>query len=183
MGTKGNDTLMGFDGQDLLTGGNGDDLILGGSGNDVLRGDAGNDTLWGGLGNDNLAGGQGNDTYLFGRGAGRDTIADMDTTANSDELDISGATSDQLWFSRSGKSLQISVIGTRDQLTIQNWFAGTANHIETIKADDAGLSLSHTQVNALVTAMAAFKAPAQGQTALADDVRAGLSDILVSSWR
>jgi Ca2+-binding RTX toxin-like protein len=182
LGTKGHDTLLGFDGQDLLIGGNGADLLLGGGGNDILRGDAGNDTLWGGLGNDKLTGGQGNDTYLFGRGAGRDTIADLDTASNADELRISGAASDQLWFTRSGKNLNISVIGTRDQVTIQNWFAGPANHVEAIQAGVDALSLDHTQVNALVTAMAAFKPPALDQLVLADEVRASLHAVLTSSW-
>lgn len=54
-----------------------DKSLVGTSGGDVLLGGSGNDTLNGAGGNDNLSG-----------GAGNDTIADFDTTANSDKLDL-----------------------------------------------------------------------------------------------
>jgi phospholipase/lecithinase/hemolysin len=67
-GNAGNDSLFGGQGADTLTGGKGDDLLLGGVGNDVLQGGAGSDRLFGGAGNDSLSGGSGIDFLSGGRG-------------------------------------------------------------------------------------------------------------------
>lgn len=166
-----------------LTGGAGKDRLTGGDGDDTLLGLAGSDTLSGGLGDDLLIGARGNDTYLFERGGGRDVIQDQDGTwFNSDLLKISDATSRQLWFSRSGDNLDISVIGTTDRVTIDGWYASSKNRVEKITALGDNKTLSYTKVNALVSAMSAFAPPAEGQTTLPTNVQSSLSKVLASSW-
>jgi Ca2+-binding RTX toxin-like protein len=166
-----------------LNGTAGKDNLLGGAGDDTLTGLAGNDTLAGGLGNDKLIGGKGNDTYLFNRGDGRDTIVDADSTwFNADLLKVGNAKSSQLWLTKSGNNLDIGIIGTQDHVVIQDWYKGSANQVEKITALGDGKSLSASKVNALVTAMAKFAAPAEGVTTLPVATQTALTKILASSW-
>lgn len=121
VGTSGADTLWAYPGTYSLSGGKGNDLLNGSNWHDNLYGGLGNDTLRGAAGDDVLEGEKGNDTYLFNRGDGHDTIIDTDGTwFNSDLLKVGGATSKQLWFSKAGSNLDISVIGTDDKVTIQD---------------------------------------------------------------
>ncbi|PVE43959.1 calcium-binding protein [Limnohabitans planktonicus] len=151
---------------------------------DQLTGDAHANVLLGGAGNDTLTGGSGGDTYVLARGAGKDTIVESDATTGS--LDIaqwdSSVSSSQLWFKRSGNDLQVSVIGTADQVLVQNWYSGSANQIEQFKAGD-GKTLLNTQVNALVNAMATFAPPAAGQTTLGASYQTALSATLAANWK
>ena len=164
-----------------LTGTTKADQLTGKDGNDTLSGLAGNDTLAGGKGNDSLIGGKGNDTYLFNRGEGQDTIVDTDSTwFNSDLLKVGGATSRQLWLTKTGKDLDIKILGTQDKVTVQNWFAGSANQVEKITASD-GKSLSASKVNALVNAMASFTPPADAASLPANTPTA-VTKLMASSW-
>jgi Ca2+-binding RTX toxin-like protein len=166
-----------------LNGTAGKDKLTGGAGNDTLTGLAGNDTLAGGLGNDKLIGGKGNDTYLFNRGDGKDTIVDTDSTwFNADLLKVGSAKSNQLWLTKSGNNLDIGIIGTQDHVVIQDWYKGSANQVEKITALGDNKSLSASKVNALVTAMAKFAAPADGVTTLPASTQTALTKILASSW-
>ncbi len=160
-----------------------DNVITGNTGNNSLTGGVGNDTLSGGLGNDTLNGGTGNDTYLFARGDGVDTIIDNDATAgNSDILSLgSSITYDQLWFAQNGNNLDVSVIGTNDKITIQNWYLGSANHVENLLSGD-GKALQDTQVQNLVQAMAAFAPPSAGQTTLPPAYQTTLAPVLTANW-
>ena len=182
IGSSGRDTLQGLGGNDTVSGLAGSDLLNGGRGNDLLDGGLGNDTLQGGEGDDLLKGGKGNDSYLFSRGDGHDTIVDSDSTLfNRDLLSISGATSQQLWFGRRGKNLEISVIGTTDHVTIQDWFVGSANRVEKITAAD-GKSLTSAKVQGLVNAMASFTPPSLAQTTLPANTQGSLTNVVASSW-
>jgi Ca2+-binding RTX toxin-like protein len=164
-----------------LTGTTKADKLTGKDGNDTLSGLAGNDTLAGGKGNDSLIGGKGNDTYLFNRGDGQDVIVDTDSTLfNSDLLKLGGATSKQLWLTKSGKDLSIQILGTQDKVMVQNWFAGSSNQVEKITASD-GKSLSAAKVNALVNAMASFTPPADAASVPAN-TPAAVTKLIASSW-
>lgn len=144
-GRAGNDTLLGGDGFDTLSGGEGSDHLDGGTGNDTLLGGAGNDTLLGGDGNDNLQagdgddlldggagndwldGGLGNDTYLINRSSGSDTIYNYDPSGDDIDVigyqDTHGAIADRdLWFTRDGDDLLVSIIGTSTVTRIVNWY-------------------------------------------------------------
>jgi Ca2+-binding RTX toxin-like protein len=164
-----------------LTGTTKADNLTGKDGDDTLSGLAGNDTLAGGKGNDLLIGGKGNDTYVFNRGDGRDVIVDTDSTLfNSDLLKLGGATSQQLWLTKSGNDLSIQILGTKDKVTVQNWYAGSSNQVEKITASD-GKSLSASKVNALVNAMASFTPPADAAS-LPVNTPAAVTKLVASSW-
>jgi Ca2+-binding RTX toxin-like protein len=165
-----------------LTGTAGRDQLSGGVGNDTLTGLAGNDTLNGGAGNDSLVGGKGADAYVFDAGFGQDVIVENDSSfLVSDSAIFNAQTSKQLWFTRVGSDLQVSALGTQDQVTVKDWYKGSAYRVETFKAMD-GKSLSASKVDALVSAMASFTPPA-GATSLPADAPKTLVNLVASSWR
>ncbi len=173
--------IDGGHGNDNINGNAGDNVLFGGAGDDRLIGNAGNDTLEGATGNDYLQGGVGNDTYVFNRGDGSDSWADNDSTVGNLDIARFGSTIsfDQLWFKRSGTNLEARVIGTMDKVVIQNWYAGSANHIERFEA--GGKALLDSKVDLLVQAMAAFAPPAAGQTTLPDTYRQALEPVLAAN--
>ena len=183
-GAAGNDILNGGEGNDSLFGEVGADRLIGGAGHDYLVGGDGADTLDGGSGNDVLNGGAGNDTYVFGRGAGLDVISDYDTTAgNTDAFSVGkGVAANQLWFRQAGSDLEISIIGTTDKSTISNWYSGSTFHVEQFKTSD-GKTLLDSQVDALVSAMAAFAPPAAGQTTLPANYQTVLNPVIAANWK
>ncbi|KAA1189459.1 calcium-binding protein [Pseudohalioglobus sediminis] len=153
----------------------------GGSGADVIKASQGDDTLVGGLGDDLLVGNGGSDTYLFYRGDGVDRIVNKDADADShDVLSIAGYTPEQLWFSRQDKHLVVDAIGTDDQITLKNWFAGAKHELDAITAGDSRL-LSQ-QVDVLVDAMAAFDIPTGLDAAVSPAVRDELQPTLAAVW-
>ncbi len=156
---SGNDVLNGGDGTDSLDGGSGDDQLLGGAGNDALTGGSGADQYTGGTGNDQLTGGSGNDLYNFARGDGQDTICDTDSFSGNQDRALFGLTINplDLVISRQANDLRLTIHGSSDQITVQNWYLGTNNQIETIQAGN-GQTLRSTQVDQLIQAMAGFSA-------------------------
>ncbi|MBL8505983.1 MAG: hypothetical protein JNJ51_06470, partial [Methylobacillus glycogenes] len=175
-GTDADDYLYGsYNYANRINGGDGNDFISGGSLDDVLKGDAGNDTLMGG---------SGNDTYLFGRGSGADVISDYDSTSdNADKVSISaGVSKEQLWFRQVGNDLEMSIIGTQDKTTISDWYSGSSYRVESFNTS-SGSALLENQVDALVSAMAAFAPPAPGQTSLPANYQATLNSVIAASWQ
>jgi Ca2+-binding RTX toxin-like protein len=189
VGTKGSDIYIGNSKANRYSGGDGDDLIDGGQGNDKLYGRDGNDTLLGGAGNDTLEGDAGNDRlidasltsndiYVWGRDMGMDTVSDAGGT---DRLDIqAGVTADQLWLSRDGDDLTVSLIGTSDSLTVSDWFTGAGHQLESLRLSD-GKALAADRVQALIDAMATMSPPVAGQTAIPPGQTA-LQQLVSSSW-
>jgi len=166
-----------------IQGTSGNDTLLGAAGQDTLIGLAGKDTLIGGWGDDLLQGGTGADTYVFSRGDGHDTIVDNDSAwLVTDTLQFGGAQSDQLWFSRQGNNLDVSLIGTTDHVTVKDWFLGAANQVEKITALGDNKSLTVSKVNALVNAMSSYSAPQLGQTTWPASEPASLTKLVASSW-
>jgi Ca2+-binding RTX toxin-like protein len=167
----------------VITGNSAANSLSGGAGNDTLSGGAGNDTLNGGAGADLLIGGVGSDCYQFSRGSGADIIRENDATAgHSDILELSsGINYNQLWFRKLGNNLEVKVIGSTDQVTVENWFLGSAYQIEQFKA--GGKTLLNTDVLKLVNAMAAFAPPAAGQTTLPANLQTTLNPILSANWK
>jgi trimeric autotransporter adhesin len=168
-GGTGGEAIAGSAGGDSLNGGGGNDTITGAAGNDTIDGGTGNDTINGGLGNDTLldTSTSTSDVYLWARGDGQDTLTDSGGTSNlfasGDRLDISNATAEQLWFTRSGNDVTMSIIGTSDSLVLKNFYAGTAlgsGAIEKFQlknpsstADD---TLTAANVAKLITAMSTY---------------------------
>ncbi|TAH10599.1 MAG: hypothetical protein EAZ11_11760, partial [Curvibacter sp.] len=161
-----------------------DNILLGNTGANVLTGNAGNDTLNGGAGADSLVGGVGNDTYWLGRGYGFDTIAENDATSGNTDVARfdTGIATDQLWFTKVGNNLDVSIIGTSDKFTLANWYLGNQYHVEQFKTSD-GKTLLDSQVQNLVSAMAAFSPPAAGQTTLATNYANTLNPVIAANWQ
>jgi len=149
----------------------------------TIYGTAQAETFIAGAGADTLLGGAGNDIYLLDRGDGADTIQENDSTAgNTDVLQfMAGINSDQLWFRKASNNLEVSIIGTADKAVVKDWYLGNAYHVEQIKSGDGKL-LQDTQVDKLVQAMAAFTAPAMGQTSLTAAQQTALAPVLAASW-
>jgi Ca2+-binding RTX toxin-like protein len=128
--------------------------LEGNDGNNILTGGLGGDTLQGGLGNDTLNGGLGNDTFRFALGDGQDLV--QDSSGIDDDVLFQGAINPlDLIITRLTNDLRISIEGTTDQITIQNWYTNVANRTETIQAGNGEVLLS-TQVETLIQAMATF---------------------------
>lgn len=88
---------------------------------------------------------------------------------------------DQLWFEKVGKDLQVSIIGTTDELVIKNWYSGTQHHVDRFVAG-SGAVLLENQVDALVSAMAGFAPPPVGQLTLNNEQRAALDGVIATNW-
>jgi Ca2+-binding RTX toxin-like protein len=156
--------------------------ITGNSANNVLSGAGGNDQLRGGLGNDTVNGGGGNDAFLFGRGEGQDLVQDNSGTADKLLYDA-GINPLDLVISRQANDLRLSIHGSSDRITVQNWYAGTSNRTETIQAGN-GQTLLNTQVDQLIQAMAAFSQQSGLTWDQAIDQRPQeVQTVLAASWQ
>jgi Ca2+-binding RTX toxin-like protein len=160
-------------------------VLTGNTGANTLDGGGADDTLSGGLGNDTLKGGTGNDIYLFNRGDGQDKLLDIDSTAGNADTLLFGATINpiDLVISRQVNDLRFAIHGTTNQATVQNWYGGSANQIETIQAGN-GQQLLNTQVQQLIQAMATFSTQTgltwdQAIAQKPEDVQA----ILAANWQ
>ncbi|TAN47210.1 MAG: hypothetical protein EPN26_14220, partial [Rhodospirillales bacterium] len=180
-GCGGSDTLRGGDGDDRLTGNRGNDTLEGGNGNDVLNGAGGKDVLAGGQGNDYLIGGSDTNTYLFDRGDGSDTVRNNDHRGDDKLVLGGGIDTNQLWFARNSSDLVVSVIGTGDKVVIDDWYHGREHRIASIETSD-GQVLLDTQVDNLVSAMAAFAPPGMGQTTLPQNYQDQLAPVIAANW-
>ena len=88
-----------------------------------------------------------------------------------------------LILSKQANDLRLSVYGTSDQVTIQNWYLGVSNQTEVIQAGN-GQQLMNTQVNQLIQAMAGFTQQTglswdQGLAQRPQDVQ----QILAANWQ
>jgi Ca2+-binding RTX toxin-like protein len=176
--------IVGNTGANTLWGRDGDDTLRGNGGADTLNGEAGDDFLDGGTGNDTLVGGVGNDTYWLARGYGNDTIQENDTTVGNTDMARfdTGIAVDQLWFRHVGSNLEVSIIGTTDKFTVQNWYSGSAYRLEQFRTADNRLLLD-SQVENLIQAMAAFAPPAAGQTTLPPTYQDTLAPVIAANWQ
>lgn len=156
--------------------------LTGNSAGNMLQGGAGNDRLNGKEGNDTLIGGSGNDVYIFGRNYGVDTLIENDSVpGNVDTVRfLPGISADQLWFQRVGGDLEVRILGTMDKLVINDWYLGSANHVERFRTSD-GLTLRDQHVDDLVSAMAGY-APPGADEFLPPDYAAILDPVIASHW-
>lgn len=165
------------------TGNTENNLLTGNSATNILTGAAGDDKLDGKAGADILVGGAGNDTYVLGHGYGADLIRENDATVGNTDVALfdSDIAASQLWFVHTGNDLEVSVIGTTDKLTVENWYLGSQYHVEQFKTSD-GKTLLDSQVQNLVSAMAAFSPPAAGETTLSASYSASLNPVIAANW-
>lgn len=159
-------------------------IFCGGEGDDTLLGGPGDDTLDGGAGADTLRGAGGDDTYAFGRGYGVDTIIESDATpGNSDVLNLAADIApDQLWFTRFGDDLEMTIIGTADRAVVRNWYLGPDCRVERFRTAD-GRVLADNHVAQLIHAMAGFVPPAAGEMSLRADYLAALAPVIAANWQ
>lgn len=163
---------------------NADETLVGTAGADTVEGFGGNDILDGGAGDDLLLGGVGGDTYMLALGGGADRLVEDDATPDVvDTVQLgAGIAMDQLWMRQVGNDLQLSVIGTRDSMTVADWYLGNQHHVERIVTAD-GASILDSRIQALVDAMAGFAPPAAGQTTLPPDYRESLGQVIAANWQ
>jgi len=190
-GESGDDTLNGQQGDDILDGGEGHDRMDGGAGTDRLFGGAGDDRLTGGDDDDYLEGGAGSDSYYFNRGDDLDTIVESGMPGSpqqtaSEEIDSIGFGEDivpeQLWFERQGDALVISIIGTRDEIHIADWYLGQDHQVEEFHTAE-GSVLLNTRVDQLVFAMASLAEPHFGELSLPLDYQEELQPVITQAWQ
>jgi hypothetical protein len=164
-------------------GANVENLTLLGNGNTNGTGNALANVLVGNAGNNILAGGQGGDTYQAGRGMGQDRIVENDATPDAIDVLSFGAEigAGQLWMRRVGNDLEVNIIGTAYKAAVQDWYLGSAYHVEQIRLSD-GKMLLDSDVEVLVQAMAAFAPPAMGQTDLPAAYATQLAPVIAASW-
>ena len=154
------------------------------AGNDTLLGFRGADTLDGGTGNDLLKGLVGSDTYIMARGYGQDVISEGYQIAGADTDVLSFAkdvSSSQLWLRKVGNNLEVSIIGTADKVTVENWYVTKDYQLEQFKAGD-GKTLYAAGVDKLVNAMSLLTPPLVGQLDLSADQQKALSGVLADCW-
>jgi Ca2+-binding RTX toxin-like protein len=136
------------------TGNSLNNTITGNSANNVLSSAGGSDMLRGGQGNDTVNGGGGNDIFQFGRGEGQDLVQDNNGTADKILYDA-GINPLDLVISRQANDLRLTIHGSSDQITVQNWYTSSVNRTETIQAGN-GQTLLSTRVDQLIQAVAQF---------------------------
>lgn len=149
-GLIGDDTITGGDKDDTINGGIGADTLYGLLGNDTLNGGLGNDILTGGKGNDRLDGGFGNDIYHFNKGDEQDRIFDIQ---GNDTLQFGqGIGVKDIWFSKKGMDLQISLLNSDDTINIEGWFIMPNQRLENFTLA-TGETLSGNNIDNVIKAM------------------------------
>jgi Ca2+-binding RTX toxin-like protein len=155
--------------------------------NDAVTITSGSNTLIAGTGGDVFtnSGGSSN-TYEFGAGFGQDTInnaTSASTAANGTVAFQSGINDQNLWFQQSGNNLEIDLLGTNSQITVNNWFGSDAS-AQVAEIEAGGLNLD-SQLSQLVSAMATYAANNAGfnpTTATAMPTDATLQNTIAAAW-
>ena len=181
LGQDGNDELHGGEGNDYLYGQDGNDELHGGEGNDELHGGQGDDVITGGSGDDRLHGGTGSDTYYFQGDSGSDAVRE-EGGANDRIVFGAGTGRENIWLSRSGDDLTISILGAEAELVVEEQFSGTlSGRVESFELSD-GSRLDWGKVNSLVHAMAAFDKPEDGLSGLLAQDRESVRSAMDVAW-
>ncbi|MEY8239013.1 MAG: calcium-binding protein, partial [Cycloclasticus sp.] len=101
----------------------------------------------------------------------------------TDRIEIGeGINEEQLWLSQQGDDLQIDVIGSDDQIRIENWYKGEQYRIEEIELSGGAVLLEH-QVEQLVSAMASFNVSSSSDMVLQAAVEDELKPLIAVSWQ
>lgn len=163
--------------------GTGDIDGRGNAGANRLLGNWGRNVLDGGAGDDYLAGGGGGDTYLFGPGSGTDIIDINDGDgADDDRIRIgAGVLEQQIWLRRVEEDLELSLFASGDKLSFKEWFADDSKRWDRMELSN-GRWLGAPEVEALVSAMAAFAPPPTGQATLTPGYQTALATVITTSW-
>ncbi|SIT42325.1 Hemolysin-type calcium binding protein related domain (fragment) [Paraburkholderia ribeironis] len=135
---------------------------IGTTGNDTLYGTTGADVFDGKGGNDIEYGYGGNDVYTLQQGYGLLTIYNGTSSniAAAGELLIKNVDPNEIWLQRVGNNLQVDVMGTKTEATIENWFSYSYSQLAEVAVSGgaSGNMVLDTQINQLIQAMATFTA-------------------------
>lgn len=133
--------------------------LAGSAWRDILTGSSTNNVLTGGRGNDRLEGAGGNDVFVFDRGDGQDTVFNG-VSGNASPSSIlklrAGIKASDLWLSREGNNLVLTVLGSHDRVTVQDWFAADYRKLAAIELD-SGLRLGSNGVELAIATQQAWK--------------------------
>jgi hypothetical protein len=121
------------------------------------------------------------DTYLFEIGDGKDVINDLGYMGTDFIIFGEGINANTLWFWKSGTDLEVARIGTTEGVSIKNWYANSFQQVERFRSGD-GKVLSNTNVDALVSAMAAFSPPLIGHNSLPSNYLSVLNPVIAANW-
>ncbi len=108
---------------------------------DVLVGTASANTMIGGAGNDRLSGGDGSDTYIYGRGDGRDIIADGGRAGDYNKLVIRDYAPADVTVVRAEdrpNDLVLRFSGT-DEIVVVGGFVQNGRHISSFTFEDGSV--------------------------------------------
>lgn len=130
--------------------------VFGMSTGNIIRGTEANDILTN-VGSATLIGNGGTDTYRLDQSQSSSTIINGSAagTSPSGTVQFTGVNPAQLWFDHAGLDLTISVLGTNQRATVQSWYGASGAQLESVQAGD--FTLQHSQIDALIQAMAAFE--------------------------
>jgi hypothetical protein len=119
------------------------------------------------------------DTFAWQRG---DTYAELQTYDGNDRLAIgTGVANDQLWFQQNGSNLDISILGTNDDITVVGWYNGSSSQLASISLAD-GEILSGSDVQKLVDAMGGFAPPSASQTQYTTQESNVIAPVIAANW-
>jgi Haemolysin-type calcium binding protein related domain len=85
-----------------------------------------------------------------------------------------------VWLSRVDNHLKVTVAGTNDQLTINNWYLGENYQVDQIQAGSA--VLYKEQVEPLVSAMSTYDVPYGESNGITQEVKDELQPLLETVW-
>ncbi|WP_254361396.1 proprotein convertase P-domain-containing protein [Photorhabdus heterorhabditis] len=121
----------------------------------------------------------------------RGTMSTVEVGYGDNDLEFSGdmgklvfgkdISPERLWFQHEGQDLQISVIGSKQEVTLHNWYASPSERPGSIMAGD-GHRLTDRNVENLVQAMAAFAPPTPATAMLGDVEQQRLQPVLAANW-
>ena len=151
------------------------DRIVGGAANNMSNWD---------FGSDSLTGGSDSELRCLQHGYGFDPATSK--IINADHTDNTqfetGIAIDLLWFTNTGNNLDSAFITSADKFPVSNWYAGSrylANQFNTSNVE----TLIDSQMQNLVSAMAAFAPPVAGQTTMTAVYAASLAPVLAANWQ
>ncbi len=105
-----------------------------------------------------MIGGGGSDIYQISANDTSDTITNGVSSSNSaaGQIDYLGSVTNQnLWFIHSGNNLIVDVLGTTNQVTVNNWYTSGDTYAQVAEVEAGNLKLG-TQLATLVQAMATY---------------------------
>jgi Ca2+-binding RTX toxin-like protein len=180
-GGAGEDSIDAGDGDNVVFGAANDDWLVAGDGNDHIRGGTGDDFLRAGGGINTVEGGTGNDHYALGRDNAYTTIIERSGAADRISFVDETIRPEHVWFSQSGDDLHIDLLGSSDEVRIENWFGSSNRQIESIVLSN-GSALEVAAVNQLVAAMATFNHPSASEAGLQQSVDPLIEPVIAVAW-